>query len=51
MNEALKKEAFSEEEKQRLVSLFKILIQIDRKNRITPTAQQQTNKRGSIHGA
>lgn len=39
MDEATRKRSISEEEKQRLISFFEILIQIDRRERITPTAK------------
>ena len=39
MNEASQKRNLSAEEKQRLISFFEVLIQIDRKERITPTAK------------
>ena len=50
MDEAQKKESLSENERQKLLSFFEVLIQIDRRKRITPTAQAQ-HKKESAHGA
>lgn len=46
MNAAIK-ESLTPEEKQRLVSFFQVLIQIDRRERITPTARQRYKKRAT----
>ncbi len=39
MNDAQQKRNLSVEAKQRLVSFFEVLIRIDRRERITPTAK------------
>ncbi len=41
------KRSLTAEEKQRLVSFFETLIQIDRKKRITPTAKEKYKKRAA----
>jgi hypothetical protein len=50
MNEASQKRSLSEEEKLRLLSFFEILIKIDQRARITPTAKAKTKKR-TAYGA
>lgn len=49
MNEAPKKGIFSPEEMQRLVAFFSILIEIDKQERITPTAKR-IYKEETAHG-
>jgi len=40
----VKKESLPEEEKQRLISFIEILIQIDRREKVTKTSQQWNKK-------